>query len=146
MPALKEWVPVQRTEKLSFARPLPGPPEPQLSLMLDWQAVNVGLPLRLMLLKYSARNCPGGHAVEVMEKLKELEMPLPRLKTDTRAVPAVAISLAGIAAVSGGASGAVPTHFRARNKVATANRKCERHATGVRTGGRQRTQRRTRRR
>jgi hypothetical protein len=38
--------------------PLPGPPDPQLLLILGTQLAKVGLPLSVVLLKYSAKNCP----------------------------------------------------------------------------------------
>src|SRR5262245_54402587 len=83
LPVLKPKLPVQRAEKLSLATPLPGPPEPQLLLILDWQAVKIGLPLRVMLLKYSARYWPDGHEVGTMGKVRGLDVPAPALKTAT---------------------------------------------------------------
>ena len=72
---MKEKVPLQRVEKLSLATPLPGPPEPQSWLMLASQVVKVGLPLRPMLLKYSARNCPDAQVEDVIGKLTALDVP-----------------------------------------------------------------------
>ena len=47
--------------------------------MLDSHLVNVGLPLRLMLLKYSAKYCPAGHDVglssSVIVKTAVLRLP-----------------------------------------------------------------------
>src|SRR5678816_1217149 len=48
LPEAKLKVPVQRTENASVPTPLPGPPVPQLLLMVDSHLVNVGLPLRLV--------------------------------------------------------------------------------------------------
>jgi len=47
--------PVHRTEKLSVATPLPGPPFPQSLLIVGSQRVKTGAPDSVRLLKYSAR-------------------------------------------------------------------------------------------
>jgi hypothetical protein len=49
--AVKECVPVHRTEKLSLGTPFPGPPVPQSLLMAVSHRVNVGVPLSAVLPK-----------------------------------------------------------------------------------------------
>src|SRR5437870_999000 len=52
--------PFQRTEKLSTGSPA-GPPAPQSLSIVFSHVVRVGGAVRLMLLKYSAKNWPSGH-------------------------------------------------------------------------------------
>src|SRR5919108_5503681 len=67
--------------------------------MVDSQAVRTGVPPSVALAKYSARNWPVGQPAEIV-KLAAFDVAPPGLTTRTLAVPTLAMSLAGMLAVS----------------------------------------------
>src|SRR5919108_1778366 len=75
-PPAKLKRPVQRTEKLSTGSPT-GPPAPQTLLMVASHAVRVAGPVGVVLLKYSARNCPAGQRVTTTVMLVVAVRPTP---------------------------------------------------------------------
>src|SRR5437867_8838413 len=100
LPATNRKRPVQRTEKLSTGSPA-GPPAPQSLLIALSHAVRTGVPVSVVLLKYSAKNWPVGQALgPVMVNVATFEATGAGLTTRTVAVPTVAMSAAAMAAVT----------------------------------------------